>query len=332
MIQELIEGFIEQLKKSMKIAQNEQVIQAQDGIQNLVVAGLGGSGIGANLVESLVRQHMPIPYVITKTYDIPNFVDENTLFVASSFSGGTEETLAALEKAIARKAKIFAITSGGKLLEMAKAQGFNYVQIPNEAPCPRAFIGLSFIQLIYALKHFGFMEDFFTPHLDEGVALLESKTEQIKEQAKALAQDFYQKQVIVYGDTPMLPVITRLQQQLNENSKQLCHTNIFPEMNHNELVGWGLEPSVYANTTVLMIRSSFDHERVSRRMEICKPIFAEKASKVVELKPEGESFIAQNIYLIHLFDWASYYLSELNGVDAFEIKQINYLKSELAKF
>lgn len=331
-MKELIEGFSAQLAKALTIGQTIQVTAPSQEIRNVVVAGLGGSGIGANIVHAMVEKELQVPYVISKSYDIPNFVNEHTLFIACSFSGGTEETLTALGKALEKNAKIFCVTSGGKMMALAEEKSLDFVQIPNEAPCPRAFLGYSFVQLLFALKGYELISDSFVKDLEAGVELLKDQQTTITQQAKELANAIFEKQLIVYADTHLLPTITRFQQQINENSKQLCHTNVLPEMNHNELVGWGLAKEVYEKILVVMVRTSFDHERVSRRMDITKTIIAEKAGNVLEVMPQGDTFISQNIYLVHLFDWASFYLSDLNQVDVFEIKAINHLKSELAKF
>lgn len=331
MMHDLILGFPQQLQNAVKIGQKIQFSEPKHEIRNVLVAGLGGSGIGANLVEVFVADKLKVPYSITKTYDIPRFVDEHTLFIASSFSGNTEETLAALEKAQKRKAHIFCLTSGGKALEIAQKEGYDYVQVPNEAPCPRAFLGLSLTQLLFVLKGYKLINGFFSKDLKEAIELLNTNQTAIQTQAKTLAHELYGKSPILYSDIPFGPNLVRFQQQINENAKQLCHVNVFPEMNHNELVGWGLLPEVYQYTAVIMVRSDFDHPRVSHRMDICHQIFAKKAANVITIQPLGTSFIAQNIYLIHLFDWVSYYLAELNQVDSFEIDVINYLKSELAK-
>lgn len=331
MIHQLINNFPQQLEKAVEIGKKINVKKNTE-IHNIVVAGLGGSGIGANIVENWLYDHLKVPYTITKSYDIPNFVNENTLFVACSFSGGTEETLSAVEKALQKKAKIFALTSGGKLLDIAKQHHLDYVQIPNEAPCPRAFLGYSLTQLLYTFYKYGLISDFFELDLQRSILLLKNQTEQIQHWAKDFANKIFQKNLYVYGEQKTGALLTRFQQQINENAKQLCHINLMPEMNHNELVGWGLDKKTYENIVVIMLKTSFDHPRTQKRMELCKPIFAQKAHEVVDMIALGDTPIIQGFYLLWLFDWISWYLSELNGVDAFEINVINHLKNELAKF
>lgn len=331
MMQSLIEGFRAQLEKAQEIGKNLTFTAPNQPIQNVVIAGLGGSGIGGNLVESFMASGLKVPVTVSKTYTVPNFISANTLFIACSFSGNTEETLQALEIVEQRGAKVFCVTSGGKLLEKAQSAGYDFAQIPNEAPCPRAFLGYSLTQLLYAFKGYQLSDTEFEADYTETLALLANDVADIQIKARELADAFYDHLPVVYSDTHFGGVITRFQQQVNENSKQLCHAHVFPEMNHNELVGWESGDSVRNKAVVLMIRSGLDHERVKIRMNICKDIFAERAAKVIDLEPKGTSLIAQSYYLIHLLDWVSFYLAEKNEVDPFQVDVIMRLKGELAK-
>ena len=331
MMQSLIEGFRNQLQKAQEIGKGLTFTAPAQPIQNVVIAGLGGSGIGGNLVEALMASGLKVPVTVSKTYTVPNFISANTLFIACSFSGNTEETLQALEVVQSKGAKVFCVTSGGKLLEFAQSNGYDYAQIPNEAPCPRAFLGYSLTQLLYAFKGYGLSDTEFETAYTETLQLLDTDMAGIQAKAKDLAEAFYNHLPVVYADTHFGGVITRFQQQVNENSKQLCHAHVFPEMNHNELVGWESGDTIREKAAVLLIRSGLDHERVKIRMDICKPIFEERAAKVLELHAKGESLITQSYYLIHLLDWVSFYLAEKNGVDPFQVNIIMHLKGELAK-
>ncbi|NJL14535.1 MAG: hypothetical protein HC913_17045 [Microscillaceae bacterium] len=192
-------------------------------------------------------------------------------------------------------------------------------------------MGYSLVQLLHILPLYGLTDAHLGDDLEAAQQLLAQNQTAIQAQAEALALSLVNKLPIVYGDTKIGPVLVRLQQQINENAKQLCHINLFPEMNHNELVGWGLSAEHYQNTVIWMVETSFDHPRVRTRMEICQPIFAAKTSALHLIRPEGQSLTEQVLYLIHLFDWVSYYLAGQNQVDAFEIDVINFLKNELAK-
>jgi len=328
-MQELITSFPAQLSKSIEIGRTQKVTAPTNEIRNVVIAGLGGSGIGGSIVESIIINEIKVPLIICKTYDVPAFVDKHTLFIASSFSGGTEETLIALGQV--KEAKIACVTSGGELLKICQDNNYDYVQIPNEAPCPRAFLGYSFIQLLFLLKNYGLISNNFEAELEKAVKALDEKKELIHLEAKRLAGIFHGELPIIYSDTRLLATVTRFQQQINENAKQLCHINHMPEMNHNELVGWQLGEEAYKNTAVLLVKTAYDNSRTRLRMDICEEIFLRKTPNVFSLYAVGESFIEQVIFLINVFDWASWYLAEKNGVDSFEVNIISHLKSELGK-
>ncbi|MDX5443272.1 MAG: bifunctional phosphoglucose/phosphomannose isomerase, partial [Hymenobacteraceae bacterium] len=153
----------------------------------------------------------------------------------------------------------------------------------------------------------------------------------IKAQAKDVAESLLGKLPVLYASSVLEPVAVRSQQQLNENAKQICHVNAFSEMNHNEIVGWVNPEKILKEVTVVLLRSSYDHERVQKRMDLCKPIFQEKANDVLEVRAQGQSLLAQMFYFIHLFDWVSLYLADLNGVDPNPVKVIDHLKNALAK-
>jgi len=330
-MKKLIEEFPKQLQRATAIGQQATLKKPEKPIHNIVIAGLGGSGIGGDLIHALTGDFIKVPVIISKSYNIPAFINENTLFIACSFSGSTEETLSAIEKAVAQKANMVCISSGGKVIELAQNNNWNYIQIPNEAPCPRAFLGYSMTQLLYVLYHLGFIDLQFENEMNKAIELISKDISDIQNLAQKLAQGFVDKMPIIYADSTLGAVCTRLQQQINENSKQLCHVNVLPEMNHNELVGWGLDQKHYQNMSVLIIHTSFQHQRVSRRFEISKKICEEKAFLVNEVSAKGGSVLEQNIYLIHLFDWISFYLAEKNNIDPFPVEVINYLKNELAK-
>jgi glucose/mannose-6-phosphate isomerase len=331
MMQNLIDGFGAQLVEALDIASKATLSKPSQPVQNIVIAGMGGSGIGGNLVTALTANDISCPITLSKSYDIPAFVGPNTLFIACSFSGNTEETIDATNKALKTGAKIVCITSGGKLGELAAANNLDTIHIPGRSGSPRASIGYSFVQLLHIFHAFGLTKSAYTSELEATIKLLDAENDNIKEAAKALAGQMKDKLVFFYGDSKLEAVLIRTQQQIAENSKHISHVNVFPEMNHNELVGWKYPEGIYANAIVVLARTSFEHPRNTIRIEVCKGIFKEHVKETVELVAKGTSFTEQSIYLIHLLDWASFYLAELNNVDPFPVDVINYLKDELAK-
>ncbi len=331
MMKELIQGFSAQLAESLNIAAHAKLSPAKNPIRNVVIAGMGGSGIGGTLIKALTGEEANVPIEISKSYDVPAFINSNTLFIACSFSGNTEETISAAEKAKAKGAQIVAITSGGKMGDFVRAHGYDMIAIPGRSNSPRASIGYSFVQLFLILHFHGIIP---SDHFDEvkaAAALLDAEEKQTEALARELTGFFFNKLPILYGDTRMEGVLIRAQQQIAENSKQLSHVNVFPEMNHNELVGWRFPELIYQNAATLLVRTSYDHPRSSMRMDICKPIFEKVAGPVMELKAKGHSFVEQCLYVIHVLDWVSYYLAEANQVDPFPVDVINFLKDELSK-
>lgn len=332
MMNELISSFPSQLENAYSNFQKLSLPSFSDKnrtISNVVIVGLGGSGIGGNLIQTLTRSVIKVPYQVCKTYNLPSYINEHTLFIASSFSGNTEETLASLEEAQRKGAYIACLTSGGRLQEIATQKGFDLVPLKSLAACPRAHLPYSAISLLFLLNHYGLIEVNFEEEIKETIVSLKTNNDIIKKEAKELAIPLKDKFPILYADAILEPMLIRFQQQINENAKQLCHVAVFPEMNHNELVGWHLPKEILSTTHILLFHSDYDHERVSRRMEICEDIFNKHTAAITHISAKGNSFLEQVFYLIYLTDWVSYYLAEENGVDPFPVEVINYLKSSL---
>lgn len=323
----LVASFADQLKEAIAIGSKVQLRTPVAEIRNIVVTGLGGSGIGGNLVSEIVADELRVPMQVNKEYGLPNFVNENTLVICSSYSGNTEETLAAFADAIKANALIVCITSGGKLLELAKQYNLDHVIIPGGNP-PRSCLGYSSVQQLFVLKQLGLISNKFESELNETISLLEREATHIRSLAKAIAAQLKNRIPVLYSVTDMESVAVRFRQQINENAKMLCWHHVVPEMNHNELVGWRNQ---IGNWAPIFLRSREDFDRNQQRIEINKSIVAKYSEHVIEIYAKGESHTERAFYLIHLGDWVSVYLAELNGVDAVEVKVIDHLKNELAK-
>ena len=323
----LVQKFINQIKDAISIGEAAELKNPGKKFSNVLITGLGGSGIGGKIVAQLTAQQLELPVNINNDYTIPNYVNENTLVIASSFSGDTEETLSALEVAMEKGAEIACITSGGKLLEIAIEKNYNHIILPAEKS-PRAMLTYSLIQQFFLLFNYGLIDGRFKKELHNSIFLLEENEADIKTYAKEVAQGLYGKTGVLYAEANFEGVVSRMRQQINENAKNLCWHHVLPEMNHNELVGWAGGKNEYA---VVMLRTNFDHSRTSVRMDISKKIISKYTETIFEFNAKGESLIAQSLYLILFGDWVSVYLAELNKVDSIEVKVIDYLKGELAK-
>ncbi len=237
-MKKLIEGFTLQLASALKIGQSVDLVRPGSDIRNVLITGMGGSGIGANLVESLTFGRIPIPIVVSKGYNIPQFVSPHTLFIACSYSGDTEETLSAINKAMLKRAHIICITSGGKMLELAKEYNLFWIQIPGESSSARGQLGYMIVSLMYALYHTNLIGAAFIKETENAIEYLNRGQKAVESEAEIIARKLKGKLPIIYCDERLKAMAIRFQNQINENAKQLAHVNTFPEMNHNEIVGW----------------------------------------------------------------------------------------------
>jgi glucose/mannose-6-phosphate isomerase len=326
-----IEGFTRQLADALKIGQSLDLERPGSDIRNIVISGMGASGIGANLVESLTFGRIPIPITVCKSYNIPQFVSPHTLFIACSFSGDTEETVAALHKALLKRAQVLAIASGGKLLDICKEYNLYYIHLPGGGNSPRAMLAYNMIALLYVLYHTNLIGAAFIKETENAIEFLDRGEKGIQNEAEIIAKKLKGRLPVIYCDNRVFAIALRFQQQLNENAKQMAHVNTFPEMNHNELVGWRFPENLMTMLQPIYLYSDHDHERVEKRMEICREIFEKKSNPIIDIIGEGASLLEQYFYLIHLTDWISFYLAKENGVEPDPVEPVVYLKSELDK-
>lgn len=326
-MKDLVAGFTAQLRKAVEIGEKFKLAGRKRDVKNILITGLGGSGIGGTIASEIVFNECPVPVTVNKDYFIPAFVNENTLVIVCSYSGNTEETLQAFEAALAKSAIVVCITSGGKIAEMAKLHSLDAILIPGGMP-PRACLGYSLVQLFYILFAFKMIRPDFKKHFNESILLLEKEKESIIVEAEKLSEYFVGKIPVIYAVDGFNGVATRFRQQINENSKMLCWHNILPEMNHNELVGWANKNE---NIAVLILRNKTDYSRTQTRLEISSEVFRKYTPNVKELWSKGNSQLEKALYLIHLTDYVSVLLAEKRKVDAMEINIINHLKGELAK-
>jgi glucose/mannose-6-phosphate isomerase len=322
-----INEFSNHLREAIEIANNTTLSPYTKEIRNILICGLGGSGIGGTIVSDIISSKVNIPIAATKDYSIPNFVNEHTLVIANSYSGNTEETLYALEKCQARGAEIAVITSGGKLKTIAEENKYNKIIIPGNQP-PRAMFGYAFTELFFMLNHYGIIDDSFKSDFDKAITLIDTEKADIQKQAMNLAKKMYKQTPVIYVAKGFEGVAVRFRQQLNENSKMLGWHNVVPEMNHNELLGWRTNVDGLA---VVYFRNKCDYDRNQIRMDINKKVISKFTSNITEVWSKGDSSIENSLYHISLGDWTSWYLSEMNNVDAIEIDVIDFLKGELAK-
>ena len=326
-MKKLVLDFPIQLQEALIIGKNYRFKATESDFTNVVVTGLGGSGIGGSIVQNYVFDKLKIPFIVNKDYFLPLFVNKKSLVIVCSYSGNTEETLAALLQAQKAKATIVCITSGGKVAEFANKKGIDCILVPAGMP-PRSCIGYSLVQILFTIAHFGLITDSFEAEIKRAIKTMKDDEKATQKKAAGIAKKIVGKMPIIYSASDFEGVAVRFRQQLNENSKMLCWHGAIPEMNHNELVGWRDDAK---DKVVILLRTTEDYERVQTRMEINKKVIRKYTPNIVEIYAEGKSYWEKVFYFIHLTDWVSVILADLRELDATEVKVIDFLKNSLAK-
>lgn len=324
-MKELIQHFPDQLKEAINISETYQW-NPQRTITNIVICGLGGSGIGGEIAKEWTKSIARVPVEVCHSYELPEYVNKTTLIISCSYSGNTEETLSTLDEAFAKGALIVGITSGGKLEQLLKAKNCKVIKVPGGLP-PRSALAYPLIQIIQVLELGGLLKSELIGQIGESIPLLRNHQEEIIALAKDLLERSRDKKILLYSEDKFRPVLLRTCQQINENSKELAFFNVIPEMNHNEIVGWAKDP---VDMFVVFLRSDLENERNTRRLDITSEVVAAK-SQSISVNAKGANLVEQTLYAIHVFDWLSYLKAEDKGIDVVEVKVIDYLKAELAK-
>ncbi len=332
----LIYDFPQQLVEGARLGQITDLNLENFTPENIILAGMGGSAIGGDLIRSYLIYELKAPFLVCRNYHLPKLVNHKSLVFISSYSGNTEETLSAYQEAKARKAKIIAITSGGNLLDECRKDGFPFILIPKGFP-PRAALGYSYAPVMVILSRLKLIED-KSEEFEKTMNFLKGKrVEYSKERetkgnpAKGLALELYGKAPMIYSSTDYFDAVGyRWKGQLCENSKVLAFNNYFPEFNHNELVGWKVLDHIREKLVVILLKDKEDHPRIQRRMKIVKDIIEKEKVKVIEIESQGENLLSRIFSLIQLGDFTSFYLAILNREDPTPVEVIDYLKRELA--
>jgi glucose/mannose-6-phosphate isomerase len=326
-MKKLVLDFPIQLQEALIIGKNHRYLAHRKEFNNVVVTGLGGSGIGGSIVQNYVFDKLKIPFIVNKDYFLPSFVNRKSLVIVCSYSGNTEETLMAMRQAINKRATIVCITSGGEVADLANSKRIDCVLVPAGMP-PRSCLGYSLVQILYVLAAFELIGHPFEREIKKAIKTMKENENDTQKKALAIAKKIYGKLPVIYSASHFEGVAIRFKQQLNENSKMLAWHDVIPEMNHNELVGWRDDAQ---NLAVIILRSASDFDRVQMRMEINKKIIRKHTSTIIEINAEGKTYWEEAFYLIHLTDWVSIFLADLRSMDATEVKVIDFLKKSLAK-
>jgi glucose/mannose-6-phosphate isomerase len=326
-MEKLIQEFSSNISEALEIAAKVTFVKPNQEIRNIVICGMGGSGIGGKIVAQWIQNYCSIPVLSIQDYSLPAFVNKHSLVVGSSYSGNTEETLHAIADAKVKGATIIGICSGGLLEEFCKSNNYQYVVVPGGNP-PRTALAFSLVQLSNIFLQLGYAHSSILNEISNGKNLIDSNLVHIKSEAMRVAHELQKTTIAVYAGSEYEGITIRAKQQFNENSKELCWQHVIPEMNHNELVGWGGGDNRYG---CLFIQTEDLSMRNQKRFDISVERTKSKTNKVEIVYAKGETHVEKSIYLIHLIDWISLYLSDLKHGDPVEIEIIEYLKTELGK-
>jgi len=336
-------GLPEQFEEAQQLAREMElpayVLSKAANFRHVVVAGMGGSAIGGDLLRVYCAQKLDVPVYVVRDYIPPRFVGEHTLVFAVSYSGNTEETLSFYREAKERGAAVIAVTTGGKLGGMAERDGFPVVVIP-EGIAPRAATGYLFLPMLVILERLGLFssEEKVSSEINELASCLREMRERLgpavpveQNPAKKLAVSFKGHIPLIWGAAGTTGVVAqRWKGQINENAKAPAYWNEFPELNHNEIVGFEV-PEAITSLWVVFLRDKCDHPQVKKRINITRGIIEKAVGGISEVHSLGEGLLARMYSLIYTGDFASVYLAVLYGVNPGPVKVIDYLKAELAK-
>jgi len=304
-------------------------------VHNIVFAGMGGSAISGMILKVYLQDKIDIPIQVVQNYRLPSFVDANTLLFAVSYSGNTEELLSMYKEAKKRDVKIVAITSGGKLKASVQNNKGSIVPIPKGLP-PRMALGYMLISALTVLEKINLI-DTQKNYLLESIRNLKHLAECFSIENKKdnlalkIAKDLYRRIPVIYGSFDITAAVAyRWRTQLAENSKILSFNHLFPELDHNEIVGWQEQKTLYKNFVIIVLKDKDDYYRNKVRMEITSFLLKNYPHKIIEVQSEGKSSLSRIFSLISLGDFISFYLAILNGVDPTPVERINVLKKKLA--
>jgi len=313
------------------------LLSSAEKFKNIVILGMGGSAISGDLLSDYLADELPIPIVVIRGYDIPKFVDENSLVFAVSYSGNTEETLSALKKCLEVKAGVIVLTSGGKFAVLSEENNFPFIKVPAGIQ-PRTAIPYLFFPVLKVLKRLNLIKE-RNEEIKEMMNILQgfcgeygSRSLTKDNLAKKIALSLYQHLPLVYGSKGLLAAVAmRWKTQINENSKWPCFWNVFSELNHNEIVGYEIKNKINLQVKIIYLEDKKGSLRINQRREITQKIIGNKVAEFLICPTRGKGKLARMFSLIYLGDLVSYYLAILNQIDPSPVACIENLKKELAK-
>ncbi len=324
----------DQMEHALRASKDLEGLPAKDRIENIVVIGMGGSGIGGDVLVATAAPFVPVPITVVKGYEIPAFVGEGSLVFASSFSGNTEETVEAATDAAVQGAKMVCITSGGKLAELAGGWGAPVVRVPKNIPQPRAAIGALATPAIAILEDIGLFPG-ARQWIDNALEQVKKRRDELSQPGNAaeeLAQRLQGKMVITHAAGAIgNAAAQRWKTQINENAKQAAFFAVMPEICHNEVVGWDAIADVTRQSlAVVNLRHDEEHPQNARRFEIIPNHVRQYVAQIENIRAEGDGGLAQLMDLVMFGDYVSLHMAIQQKIDPGPVEYLTKLKAELS--
>jgi glucose/mannose-6-phosphate isomerase len=325
-------SFPNQWKQALDSAADLEFSFDKSRIRNVCITGMGGSAIPGDLLRGYMAGTSRIPVVVNRQYTLPAWVDENTLFVACSYSGNTKETLDAFDSAMAAGAPTVCLTTGGRLMEKAIESDCDFIHI-EAGLAARAALAYFFVPMYRMFREMGMIPD--------SPAIIESMPDFLCEQVELfsdlensrplqLAGEIIDTLPVIYSNSEYLEAVNyRWRSQFAENAKVLSYGNVLPEMNHNEIVGWEQMAHLTGRLSAFILYDADEYSGIESRMEITRNLIRDHVVSMNMVPSDGPSRLARMFYLVQFGDFLSLYYAYLNGTDPTPVAKIDILKSML---
>lgn len=328
-MKEKIKGLPGQIMNSWEKGQS---VEIKGKPKNLVVTGMGGSAIAGDLLSDLLFQDLGIPLMVNRGYELPSFVNEDTLLLVSSYSGNTEETIYSLNEGLKKKAMIVIFTSDGEIAKTAEHNSLPRVKFPTGYNPPRSALGFSFFSML------GLIKKIFNVPLDDKdiknliltLSKLRDKLTNQNNEIITLAEALVNQIPLIYITRKLKSVALRWQTQINENSKTFAHINLIPEANHNEIVGLEFPREKIKQMHLILLRTeNYENKQIKKRFLITKDLLKDSVGNITTVNAEGTNKLEDMFSLIYKGDFLSYYISRIIKIDPTPVKRIDLLKRRL---
>jgi glucose/mannose-6-phosphate isomerase len=324
----------EQAEAAAAAARSLGGLPVADDVENVLVLGMGGSGIAGDVMTAVAAPFMPVPVVVTKSYEPPSFVSEATLCFALSFSGDTEETVEAASTAAAAGARMVVVAQGGELGRLAEAWGAVFIALPAGIPKPRAALGALSIPPLVVLEQVGLFPG-ASGWIDLAIAQMKRRRDTLVKEtnpARDVARRIGRTFPMIWGGGDLGGAAAlRWRNQVNENPKAPAFVGVVPEVTHNEITGFGQHGDVTRQMlTLVLLRHDFEHPQVTRRFALIRELMDEIVAGIEEIAAEGEGALAQLFDLIVFGDFVSLYMAFQEGVDPGPIPVLDQIKHDLS--